>query len=74
MSVALALQLITLHQADGRPVHINPAEITYFAAPRRDGAKLLGPESNCVVFFAGRHYFAVIETCEAVSRLIEGLP
>lgn len=81
MSLALlveviALHLITLHQPDGRAVRLNPAGITSLLTPRPDAAagKLLRPGSNCIVFLADRHYFGVIETCEAVSRLLGGMP
>jgi hypothetical protein len=71
---ALALQLITLHQPDGRVIHVNPAEITFFAAPRRDDKQLLVSGSNCVVFLTTRRYFGVVETCEAVRQLLGGAP
>jgi len=70
-----AIQLIVLHQADGREVLINPSQITslYAAIPGRPN-RLVAPGSRCVVGLVDGKFASVIEPCAAVRRLIEETP
>ena len=67
-----AIQLIVLHQVDGREVVINPAQVTslYAALPGRPN-RLVAPGSRCVVMLTDGKHVGVIEPCAAVRRLIE---
>ena len=69
---AATLQLIVLHQVDGREVVVNPAQITslYAALPGRPN-RLVAPGSRCVVMLTDGKHVGVIEPCAAVRRLIE---
>jgi hypothetical protein len=70
--LAAALQLIVLHQADGREIAINTAQITslYAALPGRPN-RLVAPGARCLIGLADGKFASVIETCAAVRRLIE---
>jgi len=69
---AAAIRLIVLHQADGREIAINPAQVTslYAALPGRPN-RLVAPGSRCVVGLVDGKFASVIETCAAVRKLIE---
>jgi hypothetical protein len=73
IAALIALQLITLHRPDGREVHLNPAEITSVAPtrPESDRAKVIVPGARCLIYLSDRHFFAVVETCAEVRRLLE---
>lgn len=74
--IIAALQLITLHAPDGRAVHLVPNQITALGAPRRgdDPRRTINPSANCLVFTTDRHQYAVLETCDAVQKLLGGVP
>jgi hypothetical protein len=69
---AAALNLIVLHQPDGREIAINTAQITslYAALPNKPN-RLVAPGSRCLIGLADGKFASVIETCVAVRRLIE---
>lgn len=70
--LAAALQLIVLHQPDGREIAINTAQITslYAALPGRPN-KVVVPGARCLVQLVDGKFASVVETCAAVRRLIE---
>ena len=73
-TIVIALQLVPLHQVDGRAVFVNPSEIAAVATPRRGEEKLSSPGAACLVFTADGKYWQVLETCAVVKQLIEKLP
>jgi hypothetical protein len=74
--IAATLQLITLHAPDGRAVHLAPSQITALGPPRRgdDPRRTINPSANCLVFTVDRHQYAVLETCDAVQKMLGGVP
>lgn len=69
---AATLQLIVLHQVDGREVVINSAQITsLYAQLHGRPNRWVAPGSRCVVMLADGKHVGVIEPCAAVRRLIE---
>jgi len=70
---AATLQLIVLHQVDGREVAINPAQVTslHAALPGKPN-KIVVPGARCLVGLVDGKFAAVLETCAAVRQLIEG--
>jgi hypothetical protein len=70
--LAAAIRLIVLHQADGREIAINPAQVTslHAALPGRPN-RLVAPSSRCVVMLADGKFASVIEPCAVVRKLIE---
>lgn len=71
LPLIIALQMIPLHQIDGRIILVNPSEITAVATPRRGDAKLGNPATACMVFLSDGTHWQVLETCAAVKQLIE---
>lgn len=71
-AIAAALQLIVLHQVDGREVIINPAQITslHAALPGKPN-RVVVPGARCLVGLVDGKFAAVLETCAAVRALIE---
>lgn len=71
--VAGALSLVPLHRVDGGTIWVNPAEVLSLTEPRpaSDPRKTTVPGGHCLVFMAGKHFFAVLESCEAVKTLLE---
>jgi hypothetical protein len=67
-----ALQLIMLHRLDGGEVYVNPAEITTLVQPRHgsDPGRTSHPDARCLVHLSDHKFFAVIETCAEVRRLL----
>jgi len=76
MSPAVAvigLQLIVLHQVDGREVVINSAQITsLYAQLHGRPNRLVAAGSHCIVMLVDGKHVGVAETCAAVRKLIEG--
>lgn len=70
-TIVIALQLVPLHQVDGRVILINPSEITAVATPRRGDQKLGAPGTACMVFLSDGTHWQVLETCATVKQLIE---
>ena len=68
-----AVQLILLHQVDGREILVNPTQITslYAALPSTPN-RLIVPGARCVIGMADAKIHAVIEPCATVRQLIEG--
>lgn len=69
--IIVALQLVPLHQVDGRAILVNPNEITAVATPRRGEQKLGAPGTACMVFMSDGTHWQVLETCATVKQLIE---
>lgn len=65
------LQLVPLHQVDGRVILVNPNEITAVATPRRGDQKLGNSATACMVFMTDHTHWQVLETCAAIKQLIE---
>jgi len=70
VAAAVGLLLITLHAPDGRPVYVNPKEITTVVVPRTDSRRTITDKANCVVYLTDRHFFPVIETCAEILNLL----
>lgn len=67
----IAMQLLVLHRLDGGEFLVNPAEITFVAAPRKKPGTTMNPATRCVIFMTDRHFINVLETCAAVRQLLE---
>jgi hypothetical protein len=67
-----AVQLIALHQADGREIQINPAQVTslHAALPGKPNQTVV-PGARCLIGLADGKFASVLETCAAVRALIE---
>jgi len=68
-----AIQLIVLHMVDGRPVRVNPAQVTQLVTPRPNETpgKQISPRVKCVVKTTDSSYVSVAESCDEVRRLME---
>ena len=70
---AIGLQLIVLHQIDGRQVLLNPEHVTsLFSKLPGTPNRWVAPGSHCVVMLVDGKHVGVAETCAAVRKLIEG--
>lgn len=66
------LGLLLLHGPSGREVRINPRNITSLHSPvpgQRN--KVLTEGVGCLINTSDSKFVSVVETCEAVSRMIE---
>lgn len=70
-AIVTALQLVPLHQVDGRVIYINPADIITIAVPRQGDRKTAAPGTACVVFMTDNRHWQVLETCSAIKQMIE---
>jgi hypothetical protein len=69
--ITLIATLILLHQVDGRPVRINPEQVTQIFQPRDESEKKqLHNKVKCVLRFTDGSYLSVAEECETVQRNI----
>lgn len=67
------LALLLLHGPTGREIRINPRTITSLHAPvsgQRNTTITDG--ANCLINTSDGKFVSVVETCEAVSRMVEG--
>lgn len=71
MIEALAIELVTLHMVDGRPVQVNPAQVTQ-VLPTNEGNSALIEDVNCVIRLTDGSYLSVVETCVEVGQALEG--
>ena len=70
-AAALAL-LLLLHGPTGREIRLNPKSVTSLHAPQVPGHnQAIADGANCLINMADGKFIAVVETCEAVSRMIE---
>lgn len=70
-TIIVALQLVPLHQVDGRVILVNPNEITAVATPRRGDQRLGSPATACMVFLSDGTHWQVLETCSTIKQMIE---
>jgi len=70
-AIVTALQLVSLHQVDGRAIFINPTDIITMAVPRRDAERTSNPAAACIVFMSDGKHWQVLETCSAIKQMIE---
>jgi hypothetical protein len=71
--VAAALAMVLLHRADGGEVRVFPNHVTslHAKAPSSASNKLVAGEARCVLWLADGKTLSVLETCEAVKKLLE---
>lgn len=68
----LVAALLLLHGPTGREIRVNPRNIASLHAPlpgQRNTAITDG--AKCLIFTNDGKFVGVVETCEAVSRMIE---
>jgi hypothetical protein len=72
--VAVAVSMILLHRSDGGEVAVTPSHITalHAAKPPSVGGKnkLVANEARCVIWLDDGKLLAVLETCDAVKKLL----
>jgi hypothetical protein len=71
--VAVALHLVVLHRVDGAEIIINPDHVIalHSAAPGQPNKFITGTV-RCAVGLTSGKFIGVIESCDAVRRLLEG--
>ena len=67
----IAVLLIILHTVDGRPIAINPQQITHLGGPKASAGQHFVKGVNCQVNFTDGKFVTVIETCDEIRRLLE---
>lgn len=67
----LALTLLVLTGLDGRPVSINPAQITRLYHGTDQPNKTVAKDAQCVVAFTDGKFVAVKESCETIRQKLE---
>ena len=69
---AAVLQMVVLHQIDGRTVTVNPAQVTaLYPSPPSGQNKLITKEAHCAVWLADGKFLSVTETCDQVKAMLE---
>lgn len=69
---AVVLTLLLLHGPTGREIRVNPRNVTSLHSPvpgQRN--KTITDGVNCLLNTVDGKFVSVVETCEAVSRMIE---
>jgi hypothetical protein len=71
--LASGIEVITVHQLDGREAIVNTAQITQLIEEREPGSphKLLSDRVHCVVTLADRRWVGTVETCEQIHELLK---
>ena len=70
--LGLVIALLLLHGPNGREVRINSRNVTSLHAPvRGQSNKVLAEGIGCLIYTSDGKFVSVVETCEAVSRIIE---
>lgn len=72
MLQALAVELVTLHMVDGRPVQLNPAQVTQLVHPHEKGNRQLTEKVKCVVRLTDGSFVSIAETCEDAEKALGG--
>jgi len=73
-ALAAALSMILLHRADGGEVAVYPSHITSLHTkppPIEEKNKLFVPTARCAVWLDSGKWIAVLETCDAIKKLLE---
>jgi hypothetical protein len=70
--LASGIEVIVVHQLDGREAIVNTAQITQLIEEREAGSphKLLSDRVHCVVTMADRRWIGTIETCEQIHAML----
>jgi len=68
----MALNLIVLHGPNNQIVEINVDEISSIRTPRLISQRHFPKGIQCVITMTNGHFNAVVETCEAVDKLVKG--
>lgn len=68
---AAALAMVLLHRADGGEVIVAGPQITSLHAAAIHGPKVMHQTAGCVVWLTDGRMLSVLETCEAVKKLME---
>jgi hypothetical protein len=68
----IALRLIVLHNVEGAEVHIAPQHIVTLRDARASDRSLVSDKVRCFISLTDGKYLTVVETCDAVRKLMEG--
>lgn len=71
LGALVAIELVTVHMIDGRPVQINPAAVQQLIPKTEPHNRFVAEGVNCLIRLAGS-YVSVKETCVEVQQLLEG--
>ena len=69
------LSLVILHRIDGGEVLVAPAHITSMHDKSPGGArdKLTNQDARCIVWLADGRMLSVLEPCDVVRKLVNGM-
>lgn len=70
MFILAAAGFIILHAPDGRPVSVNPEQITSLQHKTEKRNQMVPEKANCIVNLADGKFIAVLEDCPTVERNI----
>jgi hypothetical protein len=72
MITVAAVALVLLHMIDGRPVLINPKQVTQLLSSLPGTANKALPDAvRCVIRLADGSFTSVAEDCDTVRKLME---
>jgi hypothetical protein len=68
-----SIDVIVIHQLDGREVVINTEQITQMIESREPGSphKMLSDKVKCVIVMTDRRWASTAETCESIRKRLE---
>ena len=74
----IAYALILLHMVNGVEIAVNPAQITSLQVTTQAGRgtsnTLVHKDARCVVWLSSGKFYAVIEECSTIQKVIETTP
>lgn len=71
MTLVVAL-LLLLHGPTGREIRLNPHSVTSLHMAEKQGRnQAITDAANCLINTTDGKFISVVETCEAVSRMID---
>jgi hypothetical protein len=70
--LASGIEVIVVHQLDGREAIINTMQITQLIEERAKGSphKMLTDKVHCVVALSDRRWVGTVETCEQIHAML----
>lgn len=65
------IDLAELHATNGQPLLVNVPQIVSIREPSEVSRRQFAPRTQCVVVMSNAQFYAVLESCEVVRRLVE---
>ena len=65
------IELAELHAPNGQRLFVQPSQIVSIREPAEVAKRQFGPGTKCVVVVANGQFYAVRESCDTVTRMVE---